>query len=270
MSDSHHAAPNASGSSSVLIALVVGLVIYGAAAVIGWPQHGTELILAGGDHHAEAADAAEAVPEPHAAKPPAPPLWTVTPFVLLLGAIAIFPLLHKTEHWWESNANRFKVAAGLGLLTLLYYLVLHKHPVEGHWPAHHLVESAAGGLNFGVVAALLQNAMLGEYIPFIVLLFSLYTISGGIRITGDLQANPVTNMLVHGGGGAAGQLHRHHRRRDAAHSAAAGDQPRAKARRPHGGVLHLHRLQLRRVLAADWRSAAVSGLLARRRFLLDA
>ncbi len=212
MSDSHHAAPGptsarTAGSSGVLAALVIGLVIYVAAALMGWPQRGTELILAGGDHHAEEADVAEAATaptneaEPHAAKPPAPPLWTVTPFVLLLGAIAIFPLLHKTEHWWESNANRFKVAAGLGLLTLLYYLVLHRHPVEGHWPAHHVVEPAAGGLNFGIVTALLQNAILGEYIPFIVLLFSLYTISGGIRITGDLQANPVVNALFMAAGG---------------------------------------------------------------------
>ena len=40
---------------------------------------------------------------------------------------------------------------------------------------------------------ILENAILQEYVPFIVLLFSLYTISGGIRIEGDLQADPLTN-----------------------------------------------------------------------------
>ncbi len=35
--------------------------------------------------------------------------------------------------------------------------------------------------------------MLAEFIPFIVLLFSLYSISGGIRLEGDLRAHPVTN-----------------------------------------------------------------------------
>ena len=39
----------------------------------------------------------------------------------------------------------------------------------------------------------IANAIFHEYIPFIVLLFSLYVISGGIRIEGDLQANPMTN-----------------------------------------------------------------------------
>ena len=40
-----------------------------------------------------------------------------------------------------------------------------------------------------------QNAIFDEFLPFIVLLFSLYTISGGIRIEGDLPAHPLTNSL---------------------------------------------------------------------------
>ena len=39
----------------------------------------------------------------------------------------------------------------------------------------------------------MANAILSEYVPFIFLLFSLYTISGGIRIEGDLPAHPLTN-----------------------------------------------------------------------------
>ena len=47
----------------------------------------------------------------------------------------------------------------------------------------------------------LDHAVLREFIPFIVLLFALYTISGGIRIEGDLVASPSTNakFLIVGG-----------------------------------------------------------------------
>lgn len=130
-----------------------------------------------------------------------PPVWTVIPFVLLLGAIAVFPLISKTEHWWESNLNRFKVAIFLALLTLVYYAFVHTSPIEGHFPAHHVVTASDGGFNFGFVKTILANAVMQEFIPFIVLLFSLYTISGGVRIEGDLQANPMTNAIFMGVGG---------------------------------------------------------------------
>ena len=39
------------------------------------------------------------------------------------------------------------------------------------------------------------SAIFGEYVPFMMLLFSLYTICGGIRIEGDLPARPTTNTL---------------------------------------------------------------------------
>lgn len=127
---------------------------------------------------------------------PAPALWMVTPFALLLLAIAVLPLIPATEHWWESNKNRFLVAAVLGLCTLAYYLVLHEAPIEGHWPGHKIVPHSDSGLNLGLAWSILENAILNEYIPFIVLLFSLYTISGGIRIEGDLKAHPLTNSII--------------------------------------------------------------------------
>lgn len=130
-----------------------------------------------------------------------PPLWTIIPFVLLLGAIAVLPLLHATEHWWESNASRFKVAAGLALITLCYYAFMHDMPVDSHWPVHSTVAPSDGAIQTGFVGAILGNAILAEYIPFIVLLFSLYSIAGGIRIEGDLRADPLTNasFMVVGG-----------------------------------------------------------------------
>ena len=103
-----------------------------------------------------------------------PPYWQIgtIPFVVLLLSIAVLPLLRSTMHWWEDNTNRLAVALGLGLLTVVFYAVVQ-----------------------GPVAALLaiEHAIPGEYIPFIMLLFSLYVISGGISITGDLKATPTVN-----------------------------------------------------------------------------
>jgi len=95
------------------------------------------------------------------------------PFVALLGCIAVLPLLPATRHWWESNVNRLGVSLGLAALTVVYYV-------------------AARGL--ASVAPVLEHAIVAEYIPFIVLLFCLYVISGGIALTGDLAARPATNV----------------------------------------------------------------------------
>ncbi len=172
--------------------LMLSLLIAGylGAALFGYPQRGTRLINAplATEHR-----------DPQA--PPVPPGYlTVIPFVLLLGAIALFPLIPGTAHWWESNLHRFFVAAGLGVLTLGYYAFVHAHPVEQHFLGHRLVEPSSGGISFGVPSAIFSNAIFQEYIPFIVLLFSLYVISGGIRIQGDLPAHPLTNTTFIGVG----------------------------------------------------------------------
>ncbi|MEX2169967.1 MAG: sodium:proton antiporter [Pirellulales bacterium] len=189
-------------STAVIVAIALIGIAYAASLGMGWPQRGTRLIVEA-DHsdHVEATD--EAGTADHA--PPgnlAPPLWTVMPFVLLLAAIAVLPLMHITEHWWELNLNRFKVAVTLASLTLLYYLFLHDNAIEGHWPTHYVSHPSDSPVQFSLIRTVLENAILGEYIPFIVLLFSLYTISGGIRISGDLQANPLTNALFMAAGGA--------------------------------------------------------------------
>ena len=115
------------------------------------------------------------------------------PFVLLLAGIAVLPLIPATAHWWESNLNRFKVAVGAVGCDAGLLRVSSNRRIEGHWPAHHVVAPADGGVQTDFVNTILANAMLQEFVPFIVLLFSLYTISGGIRIAGDLEARPLTN-----------------------------------------------------------------------------
>jgi Na+/H+ antiporter NhaD/arsenite permease-like protein len=172
-------------------AVVLLIVLYGVAVALGWPQLGTRLVLQAHSHE-PVAEGAEALA--------APPLPTVIPFVLLLVAIAVLPLIPLTAHWWESNLHRFLVAIGTATVTLAYYTFFHRSALEGHWPAHHLVEPSGGTVQLAFFRTILENAILQEFVPFIVLLFSLFTISGGIRITGDLRAHPMTNAAFMGAG----------------------------------------------------------------------
>jgi Na+/H+ antiporter NhaD/arsenite permease-like protein len=192
LSMSDHPTPAAGSQRGVLIAIVAALLTYGAAAMAGLPQHGTEMILK-----------AEHAAAPEATVPicPAPAYWMVMPFVLLLGAIAVLPLFHFSEHWWESNGNKFLVAGGLGLATLLYYALVHADPIECHFLGHGPVDRAEGPFSLDLPRAVIANAIFQDFVPFIVLLFSLYTISGGVRIEGDLPAHSATNTAFLGVGG---------------------------------------------------------------------
>jgi Na+/H+ antiporter NhaD/arsenite permease-like protein len=195
-----------------VVAVLAVLAAYAASFAFGLPQSWTAAVTAGheaGAKHGIASPAAKREVQAeeaaaHAADPP--PLWTIIPFVLLLAAIATFPLMHFTERWWESNLNRFIVAAGLGVVALAYYAFLHNGPIESHWPGHSVVEADDGPMQIGFIKVILGNALLQEYVPFIVLLFSLYTIAGGIRISGDLVATPTVNSTIMTVGGVLASL----------------------------------------------------------------
>lgn len=103
-----------------------------------------------------------------------PHFWFIgiIPFLVILGAIALFPLLNLTRHWWESNLNRFFIAMLCSAATIVYML----------WTSG--AESIGG---------MLDHAIMKDFIPFIILLFSLYVISGGIYLSGDLAASPRVN-----------------------------------------------------------------------------
>jgi Na+/H+ antiporter NhaD/arsenite permease-like protein len=188
-------------------AIISVILVYAIAAAAGLPQRWTEVANAQPHAHDSSAEAAghEEPAGAQAASEP-PPLWTIAPFVVLLAAIAVLPLIHRTEHWWERNLNRLIVSGGLGLVTLGYFAFVHRAPIELHWPGHAVVAPASGAFQGGFVKAVLANAILGEYVPFIVLLFSLYTIAGGIRITGDLEATPATNAAFMAVGAALASL----------------------------------------------------------------
>ncbi|MDR1494234.1 MAG: sodium:proton antiporter [Planctomycetaceae bacterium] len=227
----HHAENSPSGSGkSVILLLWVVFAVYLILLGVGLPQswtansqshsHGKHSVLTSeaetpsGDEKQNTADNAAAIEEPvaehahdhdhadhnhaeheHAeqsekASPPA--MYAVAPFVILLLCIAILPLVPATSHWWEHNSSKFLVAATLGVITLLYYMFVHHTPVEAHWAGH----ITAGNVGFQRAWTVFENAIIGEYISFIVLLFALYTIAGGIRIEGDLRAKPITNTII--------------------------------------------------------------------------
>jgi Na+/H+ antiporter NhaD/arsenite permease-like protein len=119
-----------------------------------------------------------------------PPMWAVLPFATLLLAIAVLPLISFTRRWWHFNRNRFLVAISLGMLTLVFYGALHPGGLQNHF--NHESHSHQG---WDTIYTVFSNAILVEFIPFIILLFSLYTISGGINLRGDLPARPEVNCV---------------------------------------------------------------------------
>ena len=60
--------------------------IYCAALVLHLPQRGTEMVLAAMHENAPAAETENIAP---------PPLAMIAPFAMLLGTIAVFPLLPR-------------------------------------------------------------------------------------------------------------------------------------------------------------------------------
>ncbi len=167
-------------SRRMVLALLALIGIYLLVLALGWipgAAHGDP------GHAAAAAEAAVHVP----------PMWAVLPFVALLLCIAILPLIPATGPWWHHNENRFLIAGGLGAVTLVYYGLEHPGGIANHFT--HAPSSLPG---WDTVFAAFSNAVFAEYIPFIVLLFSLYVISGGISLTGDLPAHPGTNTAFLG------------------------------------------------------------------------
>ncbi|MBM4130943.1 sodium:proton antiporter [bacterium] len=98
------------------------------------------------------------------------PLWSALPFVCILLSIALFPLL--APHFWHHHFP--KVSAAWALLFAIPFLF---------WDA-----TAATGAIIHIV--------LVDYVPFIILLWGLYTIAGGIYIGGSLQGKPVVNATL--------------------------------------------------------------------------
>lgn len=94
--------------------------------------------------------------------------WSMIPFGIMLLMIAIGPLV--AEKFWEKNVNKLIVSLLLGVPTAVCLIM-------------------------GGMVHELEHQVLFDYIPFIVLLLSLFVITGGIHLSGDIKAKPWVNTL---------------------------------------------------------------------------
>jgi Na+/H+ antiporter NhaD/arsenite permease-like protein len=103
----------------------------------------------------------------------------MAPFLLLLLAIAVLPLTHG--RFWEKNLNKLLVALVLSLPVVVVFL-------------------ARGD------ASPILHSLVFDFVPFIVLLGALFTITGGIHLSGDIEATPAVNTLFLGAGAVLASL----------------------------------------------------------------
>jgi len=95
-----------------------------------------------------------------------PSPWLILPFALLLGAMALAPVL--APRWWVKHYAQ--VALGLGAVTAgIYFFILH--------------DTASLGL------------AVHEYLSFIALVGSLFVVAGGIQIQLPAGATPLANTI---------------------------------------------------------------------------
>jgi Na+/H+ antiporter NhaD/arsenite permease-like protein len=102
------------------------------------------------------------------------PLWSCLPFACMLLSIALFPLV--LPRFWHHHYP--KVAVFWALVLALPFLAAQR----------------------GEALHQILHIIIADYVPFLILLWSLYTVSGGILLQGSLQGTPVVNtgMLVIG------------------------------------------------------------------------
>ena len=95
--------------------------------------------------------------------------WSTLPFVAMLASIAVLPLVPATAHWWEQRSSQLTIALVLGLPVAAWMWV------ATGWET--------------VFASVV------EYVQFIALLLSLFVVSGGIFLKGDIEARPRNNTV---------------------------------------------------------------------------
>jgi len=105
----------------------------------------------------------------HAAVPGAElSIYWAIPFACMLLSIAIMPLL--APQFWEHHFGKISI----------------------FWAMAFLVPCALV-FGFSVARYELFHIILLDYIPFIILLFTLFTVAGGVRLKGSLTGTPLVN-----------------------------------------------------------------------------
>ena len=98
------------------------------------------------------------------------PIWSILPFAGILLSIALMPLI--VPRFWHHHFP--KVSAFWAIVFALPFLFF-----------------------FGRVAVNeILHIIIIDYIPFILLLWALYTVSGGIYVKGSLKGTPAVNTVI--------------------------------------------------------------------------
>lgn len=98
------------------------------------------------------------------------PLWSCIPFAGMLLSIALFPLF--APKLWHHHFG--KVSAFWTVALSVPFLIVYKY----------------------TAAYEILHIVLADYVPFIILLWSLYTVSGGVLLRGSLRGTPAVNMVM--------------------------------------------------------------------------
>ena len=98
------------------------------------------------------------------------PAWTVFPFAGILLSIALCPLL--TPRFWHHHYG--KVSAFWALVFAIPFVYVFHRQAVGE----------------------ILHVYIVDYIPFIILLWALFTIAGGIVVSGSLQGTPAVNTVL--------------------------------------------------------------------------
>ncbi|MCP4633240.1 MAG: sodium:proton antiporter [candidate division Zixibacteria bacterium] len=98
------------------------------------------------------------------------PLWSIIPFVGILLSIAIFPLIAPI--FWEHHFP--KISFAWALIFAIPFLFFYR----------------------GDAVYEILHIYIIDYIPFIILLWGLFTVSGGILVRGTLAGNPKVNTII--------------------------------------------------------------------------
>ncbi len=133
-------------------------------------SHDAEHATQNDTSHDSAHGSTESAHQGHANLGETLPLWSCIPFACMLLSIALMPLL--LPNFWHHHFGKVSAfwAASLGIPFLwvfkgdAFYEILH--------------------------------IILADYVPFIILLWSLYTISGGILLRGSLRGTPTVNTIM--------------------------------------------------------------------------
>ncbi len=99
------------------------------------------------------------------------PIWSIIPFVGILLSIAVFPLV-LDSHFLVHHGGKMSLA--WSLIFAVPYLAVFRG--EAFYDILHIY--------------------LIDYIPFIILLWGLFTVAGGILVRGTLRGTPIVNTLL--------------------------------------------------------------------------